>query len=424
MELVKHSVRTVRRPCRDCGSSDLYWAHDMSPDARGYGRECKAHGGTRSWVMMNRDESLHDCIGRYAAGGWSPIHDADTPGDDDVANDVADNAIPAMPVAAPARHQASPGDADRMRQLAMLLDMLAPKVDAEQVNQIVNERMREVIDMVNGMTHWTTIVVTDESGAEVRKVDGACHRMLPALIGDLQLRHNVMLVGPAGTGKSHMAQQAAEALGTEFYSIPMGPATPESRLVGYMDANGQYVRTLFREAYESGGVFLFDEIDNSSPGVLIVMNGALANGHMAFPDAMVARHPDFRCVATANTYGRGPDRKYVGRQAIDGTTLDRFTVETIDYDESLEEALCRGTGAAAAVIRDVLRYVRELRNAAEESKLALIFSPRASVGLCELLHAGRPVHDAIAVRVRKGISDQDWHKVSAGITTPAVCERR
>ena len=54
----------------------------------------------------------------------------------------------------------------------------------------------------------------------------------------------------------------AKALGRTFYFT--GAVDNVFKLNGYMDANGNYVRTSFREAYEWGGVFLFDEIDAST----------------------------------------------------------------------------------------------------------------------------------------------------------------
>ena len=132
-------------------------------------------------------------------------------------------------------------------------------------------------------------------------------------------------------------------------------------ITGYMDATGDYVRTAFRNAFEHGGVFLFDEVDNGNANALGVVNSALANGSMAFPDGMVKRHPDFLCVASANTYGRGADRQYVGRQALDAAFMDRFEVIHVDYDEALEEALCLATGLDSQRVKAVLGYVRCLR---------------------------------------------------------------
>ncbi len=226
--------------------------------------------------------------------------------------------------------------------------------------------------------------------------------------------HLTMALGPAGTGKSTIAEQAAESLDLPYYSISLSPMTPASQILGYMQAEGEYVRSLYREAYENGGVFHFDEFDNAHPSVLAVINASLANGQMAFPDGMVKRHKDFRAVASANTYGRGADRAYVGRQQIDAATLDRFSVETIEVDESLENELCHGTGLDAAKVKEVLAYVRKLRRNAEAKGMAVVVSPRASVGMCRLLAAGKAWDAAVQARLRRGLSDQDWAKLTQG----------
>jgi cobaltochelatase CobS len=161
-------------------------------------------------------------------------------------------------------------------------------------------------------------------------------------------------------------------------------------------------------------VFHFDEFDNGHPSILATVNAALANGQMAFPDRMVKRHANFRAVASANTYGRGADRKYVGRQALDMATLDRFAIEYVDVDESLETTLCMATGLAQHTVRQVLAYVRTLRRNAERHGMAVVISPRASVGMCRLLKANRPLSEVIDSRARRGLSDADWEKLRAG----------
>jgi hypothetical protein len=42
-----------------------------------------------------------------------------------------------------------------------------------------------------------------------------------------------------------------------------------------------------------------------NPNILGILNSALSNGYMAFPDKQVARHKDFVAIATANTFGAG-----------------------------------------------------------------------------------------------------------------------
>jgi cobaltochelatase CobS len=94
-----------------------------------------------------------------------------------------------------------------------------------------------------------------------------------------------MLVGPAGSGKTTLARQIAEALNRPFYMAAR--VTSEYKLTGFIDAAGKAVQTDFRRAYEKGGVFLFDEIDASDADALTAFNAPLANDVADFPDGQV-----------------------------------------------------------------------------------------------------------------------------------------
>jgi cobaltochelatase CobS len=195
-----------------------------------------------------------------------------------------------------------------------------------------------------------TIEIKHPDG-KVVKIDGAVHPVFDEVVELATAREHVFLPGPAGCGKSHLAAQVAEALGLKFGFISCSAGMSESQLLGRMVPAGEggkfvFLGTQFLDCYENGGVFLFDEIDAADANVLLVINSALANGHLSVPsrhDKPVAtRHPDFVCIAAANTFGRGADRQYVGRSQLDESTLDRFRIGTVpmDYDESLERKLC------------------------------------------------------------------------------------
>lgn len=126
-----------------------------------------------------------------------------------------------------------------------------------------------------------------EYDGKIHKVKGLRHKALDNLIVMASQKIPVMLVGMAGTGKTHAATQVAEALGLNHYTMSVGVQTSKSDIIGYMHASGGYVPTLFRKAYEEGGVFLMDEIDAGNANVLIQVNAALSNGFCAFPDKMV-----------------------------------------------------------------------------------------------------------------------------------------
>ena len=390
MALIKHSTRTLRHPCRKCGAvGNTYWAHDTEQPTGTLCKDCNGVDG--KWVMTERDGTLHACF-TDRANNQSPVN-----------GDLEANPAPiATPAPAPTP---SPVPDDRMGALAALLDLLAPKVDASQVHSIVDERLRGLV---------LPVQVEVKRDGIIRKVEGLAHKILPTVIKRLARKRHVLLVGPAGTGKSHILTQAAEALGIEHGSISLTAQTPASAIAGYMTATGEYVRTVFRDRFEHGGMFVFDEVDAGHPNVLGLVNSALANGSMAFPDGMVKRHDNFRCGATANTYGRGADRAYVGRQALDLAFTDRFTIITVDYDEALEEALCLGTGLDGTRVKAALSWIRHLRKQADTYKMPLGFGTRRAEALCDALADGFTVGEAVEMEVRRGISDADWRKIHDG----------
>lgn len=299
-------------------------------------------------------------------------------------------------------------------------------VDPEQVAKIVDERIAALVPQ----------------RVEVVRLDGTVnpvgvqHTHFDALLRIVACRLCAWLVGPAGSGKTSAAKSVADALTLPFYATSVGPQTSQSQLLGYYDANGSYVTTQLRQAYEHGGVFLLDEVDAGSAAVLVVINALLANGHAAFPDRVVERHPDFVLLAGANTIGQGADRQYVGRQQADAATLDRFALLPWDYDPRIEAAACGvsveafseapvpkgrkflSTADADSVRERCEEYCRKvvsIRNAVEGLGKGVRFlcGPRASIHGCKLIRAGFSVKDTLDCCVWKGCDEETRKKIEA-----------
>jgi cobaltochelatase CobS len=242
--------------------------------------------------------------------------------------------------------------------LAALMATLTPAaatVDAETVRVIVAEAMAAELDAklteaVKHLAPQVTRVTLD--GITLRDIEGRQHAVVPEVVALLAAGMNAFVYGPAGSGKTTAARHAAAILGVEFTTISGTPDMGRHDLLGYMDMRGQYVSTPFRDAYETGKAFLFDEVDNASSEVLAGLNEALANGHCTFPDARVTRHPNFYAIAGGNTAGTGPTSSFAGRVALDKATLDRFERLWMPYDLAVEwdmiNAVWADTRAASA----------------------------------------------------------------------------
>ena len=233
---------------------------------------------------------------------------------------------------------------------------------------------------------------------------GVQHYNFKKLLGAISVRTNPMLVGPAGSGKTTAVINVAKALGLKFYSKSVSAQTGVHEFFGYQDANGNYVRTLFREAFEFGGVFLLDEIDAGNPNVLASINQAMANGMCAFADGMVNKHKDFIIVGCANTFGNGANADYVGRNPMDGATKDRFVKLIWNYDENLEYQIAKNKGWC--------KKIQELRAKAEDKKVRVIISPRATFNGEKLIEAGLSEKDVLDMVVFNGLTEAERNLLS------------
>lgn len=202
-------------------------------------------------------------------------------------------------------------------------------------------------------------------GAQIR------HERTEEVLQYVAAKVPLLLVGPAGSGKTHIATDCATALGIPHYSISVNEQTSKADFLGYVDANGNIVKTNFRKAYEEGGVFIIDEIDAGNPNILTVINSALANNFCPFPDKMVERHSDFVCVCTANTFGDGESVEYIGRNILDAATRDRFACLTINYSDAVENVL----------VPNFKRMIDSLRKLFKDQGTNIVLSTRGGMRL-------------------------------------------
>lgn len=268
---------------------------------------------------------------------------------------------------------------------ALLAMMPDPGIDEDEVRRIVREEIPA-----------PPTIRIHVGGADPIEI-ARQHERFPLLLQTLACGLNVLLVGPAGTGKTSAARAAAQALGLEFRCLSVGPQTSKSDLLGFVDAGGTYRESMFVSTYRDGGVFLLDEMDAGNAGVLTVLNAALSGDVMPTPNGMVQRSARFICVAGANTYGQGASRQYVGRNQLDAATLDRFAVLDWPVDEGLEAVMVGLPAPAPALdlgrggLVDAAAWlgrVRSVRASVDREQVRAVVSPRATQAGVALLAAG------------------------------------
>lgn len=245
--------------------------------------------------------------------------------------------------------------------------------------------------------------------AEEKPEDGPIrHAQYDTIKTCLECGLPVYLGGPAGAGKNYTVEQIAKELGWDFYFA--NSVQDEFKLTGYKDANSNYNETEFYQACtdEKDCIFFLDEIDASTPEVLVLLNAAIANGYFNFPVGRVEfDHVHF--VAAGNTMGNGADDMYTGRMSLDGATLDRFVMIEFDYDERVELSLSNGN-------RELVDFMHAMRETCTNLGIRATFSYRAIISVTKLEGAGMALETIIRIAVVKGIDNDTLRTIRPNIS--------
>lgn len=274
-------------------------------------------------------------------------------------------------------------------------DRISTKLDRDQVDGMVRDILKDAV-----MLTVTKVIVETKATGEIKDM-GIQHKCFPDLLAICAAGENVWVTGPCGGGKTFGAEAVKNALGTRWFHI--GAMDNEYKLMGFIDAQGRVVSTVFREWWENGGVICLDEVDSWLPAATLALNGALANGHCTFPDGMKPRHPDCIVIACANTWGFGATNDYVGRFKQDAAFVDRFVQMDWPYDESLELAISNNPAW--------VNRVQRLRRNAIAKGLKVIISPRASIKGANLLAHGMSQDKVEQVCLRRGMTNEQWESI-------------
>ncbi len=221
-------------------------------------------------------------------------------------------------------------------------------------------------------------IVVKQEGKKDKKVKGVLPAEFERILQLASARIPILLVGPAGCGKTYICEKVAEALALDYSDNSCSEGMSESVFNGRLLPIGkggafEHVASPFMERYENGGVHLLDEMDAGDPNLFTYINKAIANTSYTVAERhtkpVVKKHKDFVLVAAANTFGNGADAMYVGRNQLDAATIDRFKVGmvTMDYAKNVEESI----GG-----KELCEWAWRIRAAIRQNKLRRIMSTR------------------------------------------------
>ena len=255
------------------------------------------------------------------------------------------------------------------------------KKTQNESDKIVKDIVDKAINQFKESCKFKTVII-NINNIKTNVLPGQLfHNKFEEVVKVLSLRLHPLLVGPAGSGKNVILEQAAKALKLNFYYV--NDVTEEHKVMGFVDANGKFQQTQFFKAFTKGGLIMIDEMDNSHPSALLAINAALGTGYhqyLTFPDGILYEsNPDFYLAAAANTYGTGSDQIYCGRSSLDGASLNRFLPIFIDYDKNLEQNLVKNTS--------ILNLFWQVRKSINKNKIRHVISTRNIVNADRMLNS-------------------------------------
>jgi len=297
--------------------------------------------------------------------------------------------------------------ADVIKRLLGDQSKAAAAIIAEQVGEMAVGVAKQIARNVRVKVQDREPVLLDNPHKQVLEMIALFEALPPHL-------RNIMVAGPAGSGKTTAAKHIAAGLGIKpEHVFVQNMIVTKYDSEGFVDAGGKYHTTMFRKFAESPeGFILQDEFDSSpDASAHLPLNTYTANGYYDFPDGFHAvRSPRHFIMAAGNTWGTGATMRYVGRCKLDGATKDRYQELPWEIDEELESRLVAHAGPEWHPI--VLKY----RKAVDKLNLDHMISPRDAMRAAAFIHALKWSHETAITRCfKRSLRDADWQKIVANL---------
>jgi len=222
---------------------------------------------------------------------------------------------------------------------------------------------------------------------------------------------NIMMVGPAGCGKTQAAKALPIATDRPFFYFNLGATQdPRATLIGnthFKDGQTTFDESAFVKAIKTeNAVILLDELSRAHPEAWNILMTVLDEGQRYLrldedinaPTIQVASGVSF--IATANI-----GTEYTSTRVLDRALMDRFEIIEVDIlSLDREEALLTNR-YGSVVEKELIHAVADIADAtrkewrSEEGKLTTMVSTRMTVRVCELLADGFTLLEASEVAI-------------------------
>lgn len=207
----------------------------------------------------------------------------------------------------------------------------------------------------------------------------------------IQAGRNVLLEGPVGVGKTHLALHVTESLKKKVFRVDGDNRYNEQKLSGWFDpptvikegfSPKAFVPGPLVEAMQAGGVLFINELNRLPEGVQNVLLPAIDERMVMVPRlGRIDAKPGFLVIATQNP------KEFVATSHLSEAILDRFELVVLDYQTEAEEIeivfekLPQGLAEAQRLARASVLLARLTRN---YEKIRRGASIRAAISTAEI----------------------------------------
>lgn len=214
-------------------------------------------------------------------------------------------------------------------------------------------------------------------------------------------RPAIALVGPAGNGKTTTVEQVFKAMDYDYIVIDANDRMEASDLIGGMSfaqKNGE-ASEVWRDgpvtrAFREGKAILINEFDALDPRAAMCLQSVMQDPgknrtgrYVTLPgnpdEDRVYPADDCPLVLTMNTFGDGPNREYVGRNALDAASKDRLTIIDTGYEN--EDKILIAKGFTSTTAQDLVQWATEMRRRINRDGLRIILSNRTLIRMAQAM---------------------------------------
>ncbi len=229
----------------------------------------------------------------------------------------------------------------------------------------------------------------------------------------LRAKRNVLLEGPVGAGKTHLALAVTREIKSKVYRVDGDNRYSEQKLSGWFDPptvikKGFTQESFFPgplvEAMQEGGILFINELNRLPEGVQNVLLPAIDERMIVVPRlGVIEAKEGFLVIATQNP------KEFVATSHLSEAILDRFELIVLDYQSEEEEVsivakrlkqTAEGKSADKSLPLAAVRLIRMTRNHPRVRRGASI---RAAMSIAEiaavLMKDGMKLEDAFMTAV-------------------------